>query len=124
MCTAGKENWTRNCECEHLSSRKTCPAVYTSEQRKPVKENLRKKTCSLYTWASKATKEHAKENVVVCTGGQGPVYTRDRLKIRPGRLHTFVSQFGKMAFARNTVRQIVQPFLIKFWSRNSCMHFS
>ena len=49
VCTASKENWTRNCALRHCSlrtssSRKTCPVVHTThEQIKLVKENLRKK---------------------------------------------------------------------------------
>ena len=53
---------------------KTCPAV-THEQIKLVKENLRGKTCSLYTRASKATKELVKENLVgMCAGLNNSVY--------------------------------------------------
>ena len=44
---------------ENLSSR-------THEQTKLVKEKLREKTCSLYTRASKATKELVNESLVVC----------------------------------------------------------
>ena len=38
------------------------------EEIKLVRENLRKKTCSLYIRASKTTKELVKENLVVCAG--------------------------------------------------------
>ena len=54
--TASKENWTRNCALRR------CKKNLSSF--KLVKENLRRKTCSLYTRASKATKEVVKKNLV------------------------------------------------------------
>ena len=46
---------------ENLSSR-------TNGQITFVKENLREKSCSLYTRASKVTKELVKENLIACPG--------------------------------------------------------
>ena len=80
-----------NARTSTLSSRKTCPAVYTERANETSQGKLAEKTCSLYTRASTATKELAKENLVVCTGLRrlAAVYTRDPLKIRPG-IHAFV----------------------------------